>query len=87
MAIYPSIHVSMYSILFLITFLQNKFEEMKECYECSQENLKCKKEELADANNIIESMQEKIILIENELAAYKNENIDHSKYNCLQSYS
>lgn len=53
---------------------------MKECYECCQENLKCKTAELVDAKNIIDSMQEKIVLIENELAAYKNKNVDHSKY-------
>lgn len=52
---------------------------MKEYYECCQENLKCKKEELDDAKNIIDSMQQKMILIENELAAYRNKNIDHSE--------
>lgn len=53
---------------------------MEEYYECCQENLKCKTSELDDAKNIIDSMQEKMILIENELAAFKNKNVDHSKY-------
>lgn len=44
--------------------------------------MKCKKEELDDARNIIDSMQEKMMLVENELAAYKTKNIDHSK--CYQ---
>lgn len=36
--------------------------------------------ELEDTRNIIDSMQEKIISIEHELALFKRGEIDHSKY-------
>lgn len=53
--------------------------EAQECYECSRENLKYKTSELDDAQNIIDSLQEKLANTANELASYKNGNIDHSK--------
>lgn len=53
--------------------------DTQECYDCSQENLKYKTSELDDAQNIIDSLQEKLANTVNELASYKNGNIDHSK--------
>lgn len=60
---------------------------MTEYYECSQENLRCKTAELDDARNIIDSMQEKIIYVENELASHKNGDIDHSETQSLLVFS
>lgn len=56
---------------------------MTEYYECSQENLRSKTAELDDARNIIDSMQEKIIHVENELSMLKNGDTDHSKLKWL----
>lgn len=53
---------------------------MKERYECSQENLKYKADELEEAQNIIDSMQEKLVGVENELLSYKNGDTDHSEF-------
>lgn len=52
---------------------------MKEYYDCSQQNLKYKTDELAEAQNIIDSMQEKLIEMENELYSFKNKGAEHSK--------
>lgn len=71
---------SIYCVV-LIESKQRQLEEIGEYYECCQENLKCRTAELEDAKNIIDSMQEKMIFIENELAAYKTKNVDHSEYN------
>lgn len=58
---------------------------MKEYYECSQQNLKQKSDELNEAQNIIDSLHEKMIEIENELLSYKNSSVDHSKFSNLHS--
>lgn len=52
---------------------------MKECYECSQENLKCKSNELEETQLIVDSLQEKLVGVENELMSYKNGDSDHSE--------
>lgn len=52
---------------------------MKECYECSQQNLKYKSDELDETRSIVDILQEKLIGIENELMSYKNGETDHSK--------
>lgn len=52
---------------------------MKECYECSQQNLKYKTDELVETQHIIDSMQEKLVGVENELLSYKNGDSDHSE--------
>lgn len=52
---------------------------MKECYECSQQNLKYKTDELEETRHIVDSMQEKLISVENELLSYKNGDSDHSE--------
>lgn len=52
---------------------------MKEYYDCSQQNLKYKTDELIEAQNIIDSMQEKLVDIENELYSFRNDRADHSK--------
>lgn len=52
---------------------------MKECYECSQQNLKYKSDELDETRYIVDSLQEKLVAIENELMSYKNGETDHSK--------
>lgn len=67
------------------TILQKKIEDLEECYECSKENFKSKVAELEDAKNIIDSMQEKLINIESELAIYKNGEIGHSMYSIIYS--
>lgn len=53
---------------------------MKEYYDCSQQNLKQKTDELNEAQNIIDSLHEKMIEIESELLSYKNSTVDHSKF-------
>lgn len=52
---------------------------MKECYECSQQNLKYKSDELDETRYIVDSLQEKLVGIENELMSYKNGETDLSK--------
>lgn len=64
---------------FVYTIPQKQLEELQEYYDCSKENLKCKIDELEDAKNIIDSMQEKLIDIENELVIYKDGDVEHSK--------
>lgn len=51
---------------------ETEFENMRDCFECSQENLRCKTEELDEKNQIIDSLQEKIIELNAELAEYKS---------------
>lgn len=55
-------------------------DEIKEYYDCSQQNLEQKTDELNEAQNIIDSLQEKLIEVENELLSYKTSNVDHSKF-------
>lgn len=52
---------------------------MKESYECSQLNLTYKTDELAEAQNIIDSMQEKFVEMESELYSLKNNRAEHSE--------
>lgn len=53
---------------------------MKEYYDCSQQNLQQKTDELNEAQNIIDSLHEKMIEIETELLSYKNSTVDHSMF-------
>lgn len=55
-----------------------ELENLKDSYECVQENLKSKIVELEEKTQIIDTMQEKIIELSAELAEYKSGNNDHS---------
>ncbi|XP_031625911.1 protein Spindly [Contarinia nasturtii] len=67
-----------------VTQKQSDLDEVKEYYECSKQNLEYKTDELNEAQLIIESLQEKLVEIENELLSYKNGKPDHnSKGNSL----
>lgn len=52
---------------------------MKECYDCTKENLKYKTEELENLQQINETLQEKVAELSSELAAYQHGNVNHSK--------
>lgn len=71
---------------------ETEIENVKDCFECSQENLRSKNQELDEKNQIIDSLQEKIVELNVELAEYKSGNnqpstlITSCLIKCLFSY-
>lgn len=55
-----------------------ELENIKDCLQCSQENLRGKNEELDEKNQIIDSLQEKIVELNAELAEFQSGNNESS---------
>lgn len=53
---------------------ETELENIKDCFDCSQENLRSKNQELYEKNQIIDSLQERIVELNAELADYKSGN-------------
>lgn len=56
-----------------IIIVSNLFQETKKEIDQLKENLVCKREELTDANDVIEKLNDEIICLKNELDTYKSQ--------------
>lgn len=57
---------------------ETELENVKDCLQCSQENLRAKNEELDEKSQIIDSLQEKIVELNVELAEFQSGNNEPS---------
>lgn len=59
---------------------ENELENIRDCFECSQENLRSRNQELDEKNQIIDSLHEKMVELTAELAEYKSGNNEPSTF-------